>query len=119
MQAPSYPESGPFGRLRLTGETVRDTHSTVVYTLRCDCGSDKVVTARMRDLRRGRVLSCGCLGIERRRAAAKAVNAALRAKKQAGSRRDTMAVLVPDHWPGLAEAFPVAWPPAATTEAAA
>jgi hypothetical protein len=60
-----------FGRLVATAMAERN-HRGPRWLCRCDCGKESVVSTR--ELRTGSTRSCGCLGVERRTAAAVAAN---------------------------------------------
>lgn len=53
----------PFGRYTVIREYGRDKHGKVTWLCRCECGREKVVSGN--HLRKGAVLSCGCLRDEK------------------------------------------------------
>lgn len=53
----------PFGRYTVIRECGRDKHGKVTWLCRCECGVEKVI--RGNHLRKGAVLSCGCLRDEK------------------------------------------------------
>jgi|SRR5215475_3862085 len=52
-----------YGRLTLTTETERHRNGKLLIVCRCDCGNR--VSARLGDIKRGFVVSCGCARLER------------------------------------------------------
>ena len=97
-----------FSRLIVVRPDGMAVDRTVRYLCICDCGNE--AHARAGDLRRGKVQSCGCLGRERRAAAAKRLSAALREMRTTG-RPLPMALDAPSTWPGMPDLFSFTWPP--------
>jgi hypothetical protein len=61
---PSRAMGETFGRLTVIAELAdRDSHGNRLFRCRCSCGNERVLRAS--PLRKGRVLSCGCLNREK------------------------------------------------------
>lgn len=62
-----------YGRLTVIDECKeRDKNNRIMWLCECECGNQKIV--RGADLRAGKILSCGCLGKEKRLEGKKKVN---------------------------------------------
>jgi hypothetical protein len=55
------PERKYYTRLKVIRPYKKDRHGNWLWECECNCGSGKAVRARLCDLRRGHVTSCGCL----------------------------------------------------------